>query len=292
MTSTDRPHHRRLARAGGLLPPARQARGAPARPRAAGADRATARGAGAAGGAGAGRRCTSAHRARQSGKWAQYVANAARRTSGPRPSAAGRDAAGCWRRSRPPTATTSLVLQQQKLNLGTQINQATAARQVNRNYAAAAYGARGGGRMDLQRVAVALPVLGERSGEESSSNERRAAHHPYPEYRGERIDGANLATPTTPPTRPPDRGAGPDHHGLQRGDREAPAVARAAQRDRPLAAARNWARRTACSSGRTAWRRWARWPPGLAHEIRNPLGGIQLYASMLAQGRRRTARSR
>ena len=36
----------------------------------------------------------------------------------------------------------ALVLQQRKLNLGRQINQATAARQVNRNYAAAAYGTR------------------------------------------------------------------------------------------------------------------------------------------------------
>ena len=37
----------------------------------------------------------------------------------------------------------ALVLQQQKLNLGRQIHQASAARQVNRNYAAAAaYGAR------------------------------------------------------------------------------------------------------------------------------------------------------
>ena len=34
----------------------------------------------------------------------------------------------------------ALVLQQRKLNLGRQIHQATAARQVNRNYAAAAYG--------------------------------------------------------------------------------------------------------------------------------------------------------
>ena len=33
-----------------------------------------------------------------------------------------------------------LVLQQRKLNLGRQINQAASARQVNRNYAAAAYG--------------------------------------------------------------------------------------------------------------------------------------------------------
>ena len=33
-----------------------------------------------------------------------------------------------------------MTLQQKKLNLGRQINQATAARQVNRNYAAAAYG--------------------------------------------------------------------------------------------------------------------------------------------------------
>ena len=44
----------------------------------------------------------------------------------------------------------ALVLQQQKLNLGRQINQASAARQVNRNYAASAYGARTG-RVDLQR---------------------------------------------------------------------------------------------------------------------------------------------
>ena len=45
----------------------------------------------------------------------------------------------------------ALVLQQRKLSLGAEIGKATAARQVNRNYAAAAYGARGGGRMDLQR---------------------------------------------------------------------------------------------------------------------------------------------
>ena len=36
----------------------------------------------------------------------------------------------------------ALVLQQRKLNLGRQINQASAARQVNRNYATAAYGTR------------------------------------------------------------------------------------------------------------------------------------------------------
>ena len=34
----------------------------------------------------------------------------------------------------------ALVLQQRKLNLGRYINQATAARKFNRNYAAAAYG--------------------------------------------------------------------------------------------------------------------------------------------------------
>ena len=45
----------------------------------------------------------------------------------------------------------ALVLQQRKLSLGNEIGKATVARQVNRNYAAAAYGARGGGRMDLQR---------------------------------------------------------------------------------------------------------------------------------------------
>ena len=46
----------------------------------------------------------------------------------------------------------ALVLQQQKLNLGRQIHQASAARQVNRNYAAAAgaYGARPA-RLDVQR---------------------------------------------------------------------------------------------------------------------------------------------
>jgi len=35
----------------------------------------------------------------------------------------------------------ALVLQQRKLNLGKQIQQASSARQINRNYAAAAYGA-------------------------------------------------------------------------------------------------------------------------------------------------------
>lgn len=44
----------------------------------------------------------------------------------------------------------ALVLQQRKLNLGRQINQAAAARQVNKHYAAAAYGARPA-RMDVQR---------------------------------------------------------------------------------------------------------------------------------------------
>lgn len=44
----------------------------------------------------------------------------------------------------------ALVLQQQKLNLGRQINQASAARQVNRTYAASAYGTRPG-RVDVQR---------------------------------------------------------------------------------------------------------------------------------------------
>jgi hypothetical protein len=43
-----------------------------------------------------------------------------------------------------------LVLQQRKLNLGRQINQASSARQVNRNYAAAAYGKRPPA-MDVQR---------------------------------------------------------------------------------------------------------------------------------------------
>ena len=45
----------------------------------------------------------------------------------------------------------ALVLQQRKLSLGSQIGKASAAKQVNRNYAAAAYGGRGGGRMDLQQ---------------------------------------------------------------------------------------------------------------------------------------------
>jgi predicted nuclease with TOPRIM domain len=44
----------------------------------------------------------------------------------------------------------AMVLQQRKLNLGRQINQASAAKQVNRNYAAAAYGNRSS-RMDVQR---------------------------------------------------------------------------------------------------------------------------------------------
>jgi hypothetical protein len=44
----------------------------------------------------------------------------------------------------------ALVLQQRKLNLGRQIHQASAAKQINRNYAAAAYGPRAS-RMDVQR---------------------------------------------------------------------------------------------------------------------------------------------
>ncbi len=44
----------------------------------------------------------------------------------------------------------ALVLQQRKLNLGRQINQAAAAKQVNRTYAAAAYGTRAS-RMDMHR---------------------------------------------------------------------------------------------------------------------------------------------
>ena len=43
-----------------------------------------------------------------------------------------------------------LVLQQRQLNLGQQINKTAAARQVNRTYAAAAYGPRKS-RMDVQR---------------------------------------------------------------------------------------------------------------------------------------------
>jgi hypothetical protein len=45
----------------------------------------------------------------------------------------------------------ALVLQQRKLNLGRQINQAQAARAVNRNYAASAYGGARPARMDVQR---------------------------------------------------------------------------------------------------------------------------------------------
>ena len=45
----------------------------------------------------------------------------------------------------------ALVLQQRKLNLGKQIHQAQAARSVNRNYAAAAYGGARPPRMDVQR---------------------------------------------------------------------------------------------------------------------------------------------
>jgi hypothetical protein len=44
----------------------------------------------------------------------------------------------------------AMVLQQRKFNLGHQINKASAARTLNRNYAAAAYGARPS-RMDIQR---------------------------------------------------------------------------------------------------------------------------------------------
>ena len=44
----------------------------------------------------------------------------------------------------------ALVLQQRKLNLGRQINMASAARQVNRKYSAAAYGSRQPN-MDIQR---------------------------------------------------------------------------------------------------------------------------------------------
>jgi hypothetical protein len=44
----------------------------------------------------------------------------------------------------------ALVLQQRKLNVGRQLNQATTARKVNRNIAAAAYGTRGA-RMDLKQ---------------------------------------------------------------------------------------------------------------------------------------------
>lgn len=43
-----------------------------------------------------------------------------------------------------------MVLQQQKINVGRQINQASSARQVNRNYAVAAYGARQSS-VDVQR---------------------------------------------------------------------------------------------------------------------------------------------
>jgi hypothetical protein len=44
----------------------------------------------------------------------------------------------------------AMVLQQRKLNLGRQIHQATAARQVNRNYATAAYGS-AAPRMDVKQ---------------------------------------------------------------------------------------------------------------------------------------------
>lgn len=44
----------------------------------------------------------------------------------------------------------ALVLQQRKLNLGKQINQTASARQINRTYAAAAYGTRQS-RMNVQR---------------------------------------------------------------------------------------------------------------------------------------------
>ena len=44
-----------------------------------------------------------------------------------------------------------LVLQQRKLNLGRQINQAKAARSVNRNYGTSAFGAPGASKMDIQQ---------------------------------------------------------------------------------------------------------------------------------------------
>ena len=44
----------------------------------------------------------------------------------------------------------ALILQQRKLNLGKQLNQASAAKQVNRTYAAAAYGTRVS-RMDVKQ---------------------------------------------------------------------------------------------------------------------------------------------
>ncbi len=46
--------------------------------------------------------------------------------------------------------TDALALQQRKLNLGKQINQASGARQINRNYATAAYGQKAS-RMDVSR---------------------------------------------------------------------------------------------------------------------------------------------
>jgi len=46
----------------------------------------------------------------------------------------------------------AMVLQQRKLNLGKQINQASAARQINRNYATAAYGRHGRPRYDAQEA--------------------------------------------------------------------------------------------------------------------------------------------
>ena len=45
----------------------------------------------------------------------------------------------------------ALILNQRKLSLGQQIGKASAARQVNRTYAAAAYGSRAAGGVDLQR---------------------------------------------------------------------------------------------------------------------------------------------
>jgi len=44
-----------------------------------------------------------------------------------------------------------LVLQQRKLNLGRQINQAKAARSVNRNYGTSAFGAEPKSKMDIQQ---------------------------------------------------------------------------------------------------------------------------------------------
>ena len=172
-------------------------------------------------------------------QWREYVGGLPSGPAGEGRVAAGRDAAAAGRdhHGRPQRCAGAPAAEAEP---GQADHQASAARQVNRNYAAAAYGT---------KVS--------RHGREAVGDGATMA----------RSDGwargtDDTATSSRMQPGPADRGAGADHPRVQRGDREAAAVARAAHADRRVAAARNWARRTGCSSGRTAWPRWARWPRG------------------------------